>query len=78
MKKSSQLQRCAVHGAKNGASNHHHHSQNGSALPRNECETEVTYNKGRQAVVRMLGKIFRFSRNEREARVIVYIIVSLC
>ena len=43
MKKSSALQRCAVHGAA---------TTNGTT----ECETEVTYNKGRQAVVRMLGK----------------------
>lgn len=44
MKKSSALQRCAAHGT--------HHS--GDA-PATECETEVNYNKGRQAVVRMLG-----------------------
>ena len=44
MKKSSALQRCAVYGAATGA--------NGTT----ECETEVTFNKGRQAVVRMLGK----------------------
>ena len=43
MKKSSALQRCAVHGA----------ATNGTT----ECETEVTYNKGRQAVVRMLGTV---------------------
>ena len=43
MKKSSALQRCAVHGAATTNGNH------------TECETEVTYNKGRQAVVRMLG-----------------------
>ena len=43
MKKSSALQRCAVHG-------------NHAAATGTECETEVNYNKGRQAVVRMLCK----------------------
>ena len=45
MKKSSALQRCAVYGAANAG------GTNGTT----ECETEVTFNKGRQAVVRMLG-----------------------
>ena len=48
MKKSSALQRCCA-------------AQAGTLPPGQqqnsaECETEMSYNKGRQAVVRMLGK----------------------
>ena len=45
MKKSSALQRCCA-------------AQAGTVPGQSsaECETEISYNKGRQAVVRMLGK----------------------
>lgn len=60
MKKSSALQRCAVHGGSHGGANGSASATaatGGNTAGNNpECETEVSYNKGRQAVVRMLGK----------------------
>lgn len=67
MKKSSALQRCAVHG-------------NHAAATGTECETEVNYNKGRQAVVRMLLAVvlvFFICWTPFHAQRLMFVIVTL-